>query len=376
MYKIKHLAILALFVSVFQFANAQIIRPKIVKKTTPPPVYVRYLPDPGCPRTIKAENGDSTVLIRNRYVEMSDSSLIRLRSRLERVSTVPFRYEITPDNSAGYYRINTFSKKLSAGIYANYLMHTAKTRDGSWIQEDFSTAFDGISYRLADFEVGVFAGRQLYAEGRNILSAELAAAYRGIIQSISINQYETAYSATDPDGDDYERSITVSDYLEKTFTHGIVIPIALRYDWFFHKKVSLFTTAGLKNSFLFSQKSNAQFNARYAGVYGDEFFNLTIDQNGIYDFGVFPDNSLELAPKYFHYDLYGSLSAGLQVFIGDIVSIEAAAMYLPRIASSKAAENERFVLSSSSDNFQSVTKVMKPEYASRWGVTLRVKANF
>ena len=206
---------------------------------------------------------------------------------------------------------------------------------------------------------------------------ELAAAYRGIIHLSSINHYETTYDATDPDGDDYERLITVSDYHEKTFTHGIVIPIALRYDWFAHKKVSLFATAGLENDFLFSQKTNAQFNARYAGVYRDDFFNITIDQNGIYDFGVFQNLNIDHSGKHFQYYLYGTLSLGIQVFIGKTVSIEAAGLYAHQLANNKAAiENGNFVLTSAADNVQSITNVFSPSSMNRLGVNVTVKMNF
>ena len=372
MYKFKRLAILALLISAFQFANAQF--PRVVNQNSTASrtreAYSQSRNSSGHKSQRRPPRRQHSTQPRRNKQNVSNQPTF---------SSAPFQYKSSSYGSANRSkssstssRFNTFASKLSAGVYADYLMCASKPM----IQEAYSPMFDGFPLKLSDFDVGAIADVQLLAKSRNVLSVEFAAAYRGIIQSSTVNGYKTTYSATDPDGDAYERSITVSDYHEKTFTQGFVIPIAFRYDFFFHKQVSLFATAGIKNSFLFSQKSKALFDARYAGIYGEEFFNITIDQNGIYDFGIYSNNSLELTQKHFQYDLYGSFALGIQFFINRTLSVEAAAMYLPRIVGTKAAGSDGFVLSPSADRFQSVTDILKPGYESRWGVTLRVKANF
>ena len=65
-----------------------------------------------------------------------------------------------------------------------------------------------------------------------------------------------------------------------------------------------------------------------AGRYGEELFNMVIDENGYYDFGTYSDNRIVTENDVaFRYSLYGTAMAGIQLFIGPVLSIEAAGVY-------------------------------------------------
>ena len=376
MNKSKFFIATAMFVCGSFVAAAQKGRHIIIKQQEPM-VHVRYESGFGFPSSIKTRINDSTVFIKNRYVDMSDSCLFSLRGRLEDLSCQTFWYEITPDNTADYYRISAKAKKQSVGLYANYLFRSSRPDNGTWLQDGVAGDFGETTFRVADFSLGVFAGRQLFAKNRHQLSVELALAYRRIREKCTVDHYSTSYPAIDADGDPYIREITVDNYTEKTAVNGIAIPIDLRYDAFVHKKVSVFAAVGIENDLMLGRRSKAGFDACYVGHYGPEFFDVTLNQNGLYDFGVFQELALDQKGNFFRYDLYGTLGLGVQVFVNDMISLEAAGTYMHRMAGTPLEGGDPgFVLSTDADSFQSLTGLMKPAAANRLGVVLRVKATF
>ena len=187
MYKIKRLAILALLISAFQFANAQF--PRVVN------------PNSTASRTREAYQSRNSSghksqrrPPRRQHSTQPHRNKRQVSNQPTFSSSAPFQYKSSSYGSTNRSKststsssFNTFASKLSAGVYADYLMCAAKPM----IQEAYSPMFDGFSLKLSDFDVGAIADVQLFAKSRNVLSVELAAAYRGIKQSSTVNDYKT-----------------------------------------------------------------------------------------------------------------------------------------------------------------------------------------
>ena len=82
------------------------------------------------------------------------------------------------------------------------------------------------------------------------------------------------------------RLVNATDFREQIQLLSLSIPLSIRYDYFLRPHLSIFGRIGAYASYDLYQQSNISVNAHYAGFY-DWLFDLTIDQNGIYDFGNF-----------------------------------------------------------------------------------------
>ena len=244
--------------------------------------------------------------------------------------------------------------------------------------DEYKDDFDGANFGLRDFSVGGLFARQLCAKNRHRLSLEIAPAYRHIKQSFTADRYTNSFAATDPDGRDYTRFVTVTDYQEEVLQKCVSVPLNLRYDLFALKYLSFFVGGGLDNVFVVSEDRDASFDAKYAGQYGEDLFNVLIDENGYYDFGTFPDNRLITEGDVaFRYNLYGTAMAGIQLFIGPVLSIEVAGLYHHRLYSNiPDSQDGPYCLSKTAGEYESMAFTMKPAAKNRLGVNVKLKFNF
>lgn len=366
---IQVLAVLCLVLNAQLTLNAQI---DVAKNS----VYVRYEPVNGGPQKIRAKDPDGKrVRIDNQYT-LAENSII---NRLKRNGSVAFWYDIFPSDTAGHFLVKARTKRNSLGFTGTYYFYgkTPKQQAG-WIQDAFAKDFADVSCRMTDFSVGLYLAHQLCVKNRHRLSLELALGYRQTKQLFDVGRYTTEYDAVDPDGTSYLRQVEVSDYNESLLWRSVSLPIGLRYDWFFLKCFSVFVGGGLQNDFVVQQVSNATGNVFCSGLYGEEYFNVLIDQNGYYDFGRFPNTTFKpVEADKTLYSMYGYGTVGLQVFFGKTISLEVAGIYHRMIYSDvmrPAGTDYRLV--TSADSYQSMQSCVSPFALHRWGVNAKLKFNF
>ena len=94
-----------------------------------------------------------------------------------------------------------------------------------------------------------------------------------------------SYAAIDPDGDPYLRINKVSNIKEKHNLTYLTAPFVIEKGISFGRN-SFFINAAYYVMLNFSATYNQDADALYAGYY-DYLFNLTIQENGVYDFGTY-----------------------------------------------------------------------------------------
>ena len=338
-------------------------------------ILLRFNPVSGGPRWLKAITVSGySVKIRNEYERVNNQIL----QKLKRNGSAAYWYEIIPDGTGVCYVVRAHTMKNALGISGSYLFYGDFANRGDWLSDKYRDNFEDATFRLLDFNVGLLYARQLYAKNRHRISLEMIPAYRQLRHSFATSRYTTSFAATDPDGLDYERLVTVDHYNEELLRHCVSFQLDFRYDLYFLKNLSLFIAAGVDNLFDVSGISEAGFGAAYAGKYGEDLFNVIIDENGYYDFGTFPDNRIVTDNgKTFQYSLYGTALAGLQFCVGSSLSLEVACVYNKLISSSiKTDAGSGFCLSESSGKYQSMSYTMKPASRNRIGLNVKLKINF
>lgn len=130
--------------------------------------------------------------------------------------------------------------------------------------------------------------QQLSLEGPQRWGMEVSLMYKNS-WSVATADYNEQYNAIDPDEGHYERIIAGKSYKETIKRHIIELPVTLRYEYFLNKDFSAFAQAGASLVFDISRSAEATGVMSYSGYY-DWLFNVTLSQNGIYDFGTFPLN--------------------------------------------------------------------------------------
>lgn len=337
-------------------------------------IYVRYEPAPGSSKTIRLRApGGSISKVRDQFVQVDNS----FSKRLKRRSSATFWYDVIPTEQSNHYVIRSHTHKNVIGVSGSYLFYGDFTHHNDWLRDELKDNFEGDSFGLRDFSVGLLYARQLCAKNRHRLSFEIAPAYRQIEQSFLASSYNTSYASTDPNGLDYDRLIHVTNYEENVSNYCASVPLDIRYDFFIFKYLSLFLAGGIDNVFAISKDSYVNFDALYAGRYGEEYFNVVIE-DGYYDFGNYPENIIRTESDIaFRYNLYGTAMAGIQLFIGPVLSLEVAGVYHRMLYSNIPDTNiDNYCLSKSSDNYESMALTMKPESKNRLGINVKLKFNF
>lgn len=337
--------------------------------------YIRYEPAPGTAKWIRARTTEGSVTkVGNQFVQVDKSFSKRLKSK----SCATFRYEVLPTDKAGYYVIRSHTSKNAIGVSGSFLFYGALTHPNNLLMDAYKDDFEGATIGLRDFSVGLLYARQLCAKNRHRLSLEFAPAYRQIGQSFTVNRYTNSYPAVDSDVFEYTRLVSITDYKEEMLQKCVSIPLTLRYDLFALKFLSIFVGGGLDNVFAVFEDTDASFDAKYAGQYGEDLFHVVIDENGYYDFGTFPDNRFRTEGDVaFRYNLYGTAMVGIQLLVGPVLSLEVAGVYHRMLYNNIPDGNDGdFCLSEAVGHYQSLNNVMKPAAKNRLGVNVKLKINF
>ena len=364
--------ILLLFVACFNLnaQNGQNAFDSSAKKV----VYVRYDSEGRAPWAIRAKGPAGRVRVENAYTEVYDNIFDRLKRR----ECVTYWYTAHRE-SDNHFTIYSKSKKNSIGFSATYFFYgKLPWQKMGWMKEDYVGDFNNPSYNLNDFSVYFYIGRQLVARNRHHFGLNLGAGFRQTKQVLKTDGYNIRFDAIDPDGAPYIRHVDISNYTESQLVRSVIIPISFRYDWFMFKHFSVFLAAGVQNDFHIQNDITTTFDARYAGQYNDDLFNVLIDQEGYYDFGEFNNNTFERTDEEeFRYSLYGVGAVGLQVFLGKTLSIEVAGEYHKRLYSNTFSEGSSgFRLVSSNETRQSMQSCLSPYLLDRLGVNVKLKFTF
>lgn len=338
-------------------------------------VYVRYLSEKETSRAIRGKGqNDETVIIKEFYTSVKDDIFRRLKHR----SCVTYKYDYQQDDTPNHYTVRTKVKKTVFGFTASLMNYQWTSDKYSWICGQYMPNFGSVRFRFHDYAGGLYIGRQLCAKNRHRFSIEFNPSYRQRVNTLIIDGYKTSSAAVDPDGDNYTRIVTIDNYVEKQRQHCAAMLVGLRYDWYCFKHLSLFVSVGLDNTFMIAQKHDVTYDIKVAGLYEDEFFNVLIDQNGYYDFGSFPDKTIQqTVTDGFCYFLHGTASAGLQLFLGNTLSLEVSALYYRELYSSMANKqySEFYNLSEPQDYIGMVAGINRM-LLNRFGFNCKLKFSF
>ena len=174
--------------------------------------------------------------------------------------------------------------KNSVGVFGSYAF-------GDY---SFKTAIDGhldMSFPIIkhnQFAIGFNYYRSFFTRHDMRLGMDFGVAYQQSKSDI-MGSYIEKFDNIDPDGDPYLHCVDMQRYHENVTHSAIAIPIGLRYDYFVSRSVAVFGRVGFDPTLILSSKSKAEGEGIHSGYY-DWLLGITIDQNGIYDFGHFEVN--------------------------------------------------------------------------------------
>ena len=339
-------------------------------------ISVRFVPlAAGGPKQLKAKTVDGDV------VKIGDQKMYVdkiLLTQLNKRRSVNYWYSIRQEGPDSSYVMTAMTKKNAIGLSGSHLFPGDITNWKQWLPENLEHDFKTASYKLYDFCFGLNINNQLWAKNRHSISLDFDLHYRQMHHEFNVPDYGISFPSVDPDGYDYERLVSVTDYNETYTTHAAALSLAFRYDFYFLKYISLFMSAGAENVFTMLGHSVTNFDACYAGQYGPELFNVVIDENGFYDFGTYNNNYINSRDQtQFRYTLFGAANVGLQFYLGRTVSLEVAGVY-QRLFYNFPIEKkvDNFRLSEEPGQYQSMMSALSPLAKNRLGVNVKFKINF
>lgn len=217
--------------------------------------------------------------------------------------------------------------------------------------------------------------RQLYLNDkhRHGLEWDIAFSQRNLTLQ---GNYQRSYPSIDPDGGDYLRLIALNNYEENIKRYALSItPIAYRYDYFFNSNLSLYLCLGATVSYDLMQHTDAIADAYYAGYY-DWLFNVTLDQNGIYDFGSYNMNANSTETAFHRFSVDAFLGVGVQYFIPQTrLSIEGGIQYRGMVFNMLKTPTN-FHLSERNEDYRSATNLLKSCYWQQLMFNVQINYNF
>ena len=127
--------------------------------------------------------------------------------------------------------------------------------------------------------------RQLSQQIKHRWGLEIGLLYKNS-SSVVNAQWIDRYPEIDPDNSPYQRIISGENYVEQISRNIVELPITARYEYLINRQFSVFAQAGISVGYSFLNSSRAVAEMDYRGYY-DWLFDVTLSQNGIYDFGQF-----------------------------------------------------------------------------------------
>lgn len=274
--------------------------------------YIKYDNALYIPKTLKVKDIDgSFIRLDERVRPLSTEVYARLSGKNCATYSYDFEAKTEP---VQHHTISVSTVKNAVGIemgYAQALGGNASAPTAT----DSGRIFSAPSYRERVLHIGAVYQRQLFARNRHRVSLETGLALDIDWQQLSINSYrEERNSVFDSDSDAYTRITELDSVMETSRGLEIAVPVVVRYDYFVTPNLSLFAAVGVRGSAFLFGASQASFNAKYAGWYGPEYFNVLIDQNGYYDFGTYDVAAYDSSRAAVRWHLDALARVGAQYF--------------------------------------------------------------
>ena len=224
--------------------------------------------------------------------------------------------------------------------------------------------------------VGGGVYRQIALRGDIRLGADIGIELSGSTFKIKGSNTDR-YNAVDADGGPYERIIEVSNYSEKVRRTTVGVPVAVRFDYFIPEKWrgyywTVFARVGCMPSYDVAQKTNAEFDVLYSGYY-NWLFDLTIDQNGFYDFGRYRESGSATSTAIEKFSLAAFASAGVSCWLNKKMQVDCALQYNGTILN-KTQPADNYQLTQTSNDWQTATNIMSK--ASLHKVNFKIQFNY
>lgn len=154
--------------------------------------------------------------------------------------------------------------------------------------------------------------RQLYLNEKNRWGIDLELWLKESNYSAKAD-FDESYYCNDPDGGLYQRIISARNYEEHYTRKTIEMPIAIRYEYFINKNLCLFAKSGISFAFDIERNITASGDMDYRGYY-HWLFDVTLSQNGIYDFGQFGLTGITDRPGSRQFSIGYFASTGLSYY--------------------------------------------------------------
>jgi hypothetical protein len=124
-----------------------------------------------------------------------------------------------------------------------------------------------------------------------------------------ISSVNYAYNTIDPNTETYTRKINVNSYKEKNTLIGYQIPLYFETGKIIYKKIGGLLNLGVTINKSLSSEYQNEATIKYSGYY-PQYYNITLNSNGIYDFGQYNISSSGLS-KTENIFIGTSIKAGL-----------------------------------------------------------------
>lgn len=219
---------------------------------------------------------DSEAEFVNRYTSHNE---LKRECKSNESSLVKWNYASTDfDPQMVYLYQDTIKNSFHFGGAIGGAFYSANLSDSKFTS---ASPKAGLNYA---FSVGYY--RQLVLKNKNRFGLDFSIAFDQKNFGLTMDAYHESYDAIDPDGGEYLRLVDLNKYSESIKRFAVDVPIAFRYDYFIKDNLSFFAKVGADVSYDIAQEASASANAMYSGYYS-WLFDVTMNQNGIYDFGFF-----------------------------------------------------------------------------------------
>lgn len=242
------------------------------------------------------------------------------------------------------------------------------TYSGKMLNDNFTgyAPQSGINWAIS---LGYY--RQLLLKDKNRFGMDFSLAFTQKNIGFKADSYSESYNSTDQDGGNYLRLIDASAYQETIKRYAIEIPIDFRYDYFIKDNLSLYAKLGVNVSYDIAQNANATAHVQYSGYY-DWLFDVTLSQNGIYDYGAFDITGASTNTDINHLGVGIFTGVGVQYFIPKSKwSIDATVVYGCEVYN-KVTNVDGFHLTENSADWKSASYLFK----SFNGHNIQLQVNF
>lgn len=301
----------------------------------------------------------------NRYTSHNE---LKRECKSNESSLVKWNYASTEfDPHMVYLYQDTIKNSFHFGGAIGASFYSAKLTDSRFTN---ASPKAGLNYA---FSVGYY--RQFILKNKNRFGLDFSVAFDQKNLGFAFGEYHESYVAVDPDGGYYLRFVDLHNYSETIKRYAVDVPIAFRYDHFIKDNFSVFVKMGADISYDIVQKASASATAMYSGYYS-WLFDVTMNQNGIYDFGTFDFEGSAKETGINRLGIGAFLEVGLQYFIPKSQwSFDASLQYRGEVYN-KLSHLNNFHLTENSTDWKSASYLFSSYFGNNIQFHLSFNYNF